>query len=74
MKFTISMKHADAIVYGINDAVDRELPGGSALEVGRLRQKLHEFVSRWVEWGDYLHVEFDTEAETARVIPNDEEY
>lgn len=39
---------------------------GGSLETA---EKVVEFVSKWVKYGEYITVEFDTDAGTAVVVP-----
>jgi len=54
MKFQLTFKTPDIL-----DQIDT----GSDDEIERCR----DFANRWIEWGEYLIVEFDTEEGTAVV-------
>ena len=74
MKFRITMKDPDGASDGLNDAAYKELPAGlSDLEkdtVAELRvDTIGDFVSKWMQYKEYLTVEFDTELGTATVVP-----
>ena len=76
MKFRITMKDPDGpyeciqdaakdqvkAIEGITDA-ERETLMGSRVDA------LRDFAGKWMEYGEYIEVEFDTEAGTATVIP-----
>jgi hypothetical protein len=34
-----------------------------------MKEPMQEFASRWVKYGEYITIEFDTEAGTATVVP-----
>ena len=75
MKLTISFKDPDALSDMIDDAVEKEvsalnLSTEEAEEVENIRrQKVSDKLSRWVEYGEYIRIEFDTDAGTASVLP-----
>jgi hypothetical protein len=70
MKFIVTFKTPDAVL----DAIERELPpaivGNQEEESLRAYEveKLAEFVAKWVRYGEYVDIEFDTEAGTATVL------
>ena len=75
MKFTITLKDPDAIFDGIDEAAVASLPQGlppdEASALANIRQKkLEVFVNDFVKNGEYVVVEFDTDARTARVVPS----
>lgn len=71
MKFTITMKTSDAAEYAIEDAVGSALfdfegtPDEEEDKRAELKEELGEFIWRWMPFGEYMTVEFDTEANTA---------
>lgn len=77
MKFKIVLKDPDGIQDGINEAVLQSLASVEApyhhdedeYEVlKKVRtEKLNEAMRKWVEYGEYLTVEIDTEANTITV-------
>lgn len=74
MKFTVSMKNPDALDEAIQDAVRKELAandGIAADEVDLLMEhrteKIREACKQWFQYGEYLTVEVDTEANTCVV-------
>lgn len=76
MKFLVTMKDPD----GADSSIERAA-GQYACEVENLdeedrddlaaskRERLGEWLSRWLKHGEYITIEFDTEANTARVVP-----
>jgi hypothetical protein len=74
MKFTVMFKDPDG-VYDSLDHAAKELAATvegiddderEALSETR-REKIGQFVSRWITYGEYITIEFDTEAKTAIV-------
>lgn len=79
MKFRITMKDPDRPYDCISDATTESLsemeglsgPEREALYETR-RDKLSSFVDQWLEYGEYITVEFDTEANTAIIVKRGE--
>jgi hypothetical protein len=75
MKFRITLKDPDGVFDGIDAAAtesvaELDLPHEERDILRAHRQKtLDAFVNRWVEFGEYIDIEFDTEANTATVVP-----
>jgi len=76
VKFRVTLKDPDAFYEAIQDAVKdsiTETPGISEREAEAIRELRHESttnaISKWVEYGEYVTIEFDTGAGTATVIP-----
>lgn len=74
MRIRVTMKQPDVLDDAITDAVS-EL-SISALDEDEMRavrntraDKIRGLASRWFEYGEYLTVEIDTEAETCTVVP-----
>jgi hypothetical protein len=70
MRFTVTMKHGDALHYAMED-VKEILEEDDSLDEDDKRDKLEEardFAREYMEWGEYIRVEFDTEAKTAKVL------
>lgn len=64
---------SDSIVESARDEAKRDLPAGLSTEeaeaVIELRvEKARTAASKWIEWGEYIDVEFDTDAGTATVV------
>ena len=77
MKFRITLKDPDGVFDGIDEAAVASLPQGlppdEASALANIRQKkLEVFVNDFVRNGEYIDIEFDTEAKTARVVPKKE--
>jgi hypothetical protein len=79
MKFTVHMKDPDTLDDSINDAVAAEVKALGITdknEVDALREvrsnKVRALCGMWFEYGEYLHVEIDTEAKTCRVLTKKE--
>lgn len=77
MKVTVSLKDPDTMHDAVDDAAKRlPKPEGvsdsewQSIREGRADAAKAAISHRWMEWGEYLVVEFDTEAGTATVIPN----
>jgi hypothetical protein len=76
MKFVVSMKDPDVLENAIRDAVKSEMASVQGLDDEEReaasevrREKVSELCARWFEYGEYLVVEIDTEAETITVCP-----
>ena len=75
MKIRITLKDPDGFYDAIGDAIKdsiRPIEGLSddekdALEETR-REEVNESLSDWVEYNEYVTIEFDTEEQTATVI------
>ena len=78
MKVKVYIKDTDVLQDAVGEAVDEELKNSGLSEdeqeaVRELRvEKALGIASTWWEYGEYITVEFDTEARTARVVPVDE--
>lgn len=81
MKFRITMKNPDCVSDAIDAAVENEIEGlksfGKPLNEDDLndfrdnhKEKLETFLEQWVEYGEYITVEFDADKNTAVVIKN----
>lgn len=58
MKFTVVFKTPDAVCNAVN-----------ALNIDDLEQEdAAQFANKWVEYGEYVRIEFDTNAGTATVL------
>lgn len=76
MKFTVTLKDPDGFYESFKDAAEASvssLEGVSDKEREQLAEmrleQIKEQTSRWVEYGEYIEIEFDTEAKTATVVP-----
>ena len=76
MKFRITMKDPDGPYDGINDAAKEMVDAIKGIEPDE-RESIQEaryntlsnFAGQWLEYGEYITVEFDTDAGTATVCP-----
>jgi hypothetical protein len=64
MKFRITFKSPDSVSRSLQDTVD---------ETGELMEVLEKAIEKWIEYREYVTIEIDTEANTARVLEVDEE-
>lgn len=76
MKIKITLKDPDGFCDAIRDAARESvnaISGISEDEAEELEDSRHEEISaslaKWVEYGEYVRIEFDTEAKTATVLP-----
>ena len=78
MKVKVFIKDTDVLQDAVEEAVDEELKNSGLAEdeqeaVRELRvEKALDVAGEWWEYGEYITIEFDTEARTARVVPVDE--
>lgn len=77
MKFTVTMKNPDALYESVRDAIGPEkealVEGGMAEDeadaIVELREaKATKLANLWLRYGEYLDVEFDTDAGTATLL------
>lgn len=75
MKFKITFKDPDGVLNSISEAVDKsldEMVGVTEDEKEALRDircdVLREHLKKWIQYDEYVTIEFDTEAKTAIVI------
>lgn len=74
-KIKVTLKDPDTMYDAVQDFVDEELKASNLPEdeqeaVKDLRvEKYSEAVGKFFEYGEYLTVEIDTDAKTARVVP-----
>lgn len=74
MKIKVTMKDPDTMYNAVQDAVTEEvkalgLPEDETESLIELRtEKERAKMDKWFEYGEYLAVEFDTEAMTAAVV------
>jgi predicted ATP-dependent Lon-type protease len=76
MKFRVTLKDPDAFYEAIREAIKESLAATHPLadaEREAIRELRRDSVSasieRWVEYGEYVTIEFDIEAMTATVVP-----
>lgn len=76
MKFKVTMKDPDTLGDAIDEAVRADIAkiegitdeDREAIFDGR-REAVSNITSKWFEYGEYLTVEIDTDAQTATVCP-----
>ena len=76
MKIKVYLKDTDGFYDGIADAVrdsmaefDGKLTESEKDDVANRRSgEANEVLRRWVEFGEYVSIEFDTQAKTATVL------
>ena len=76
MKIKITMKSPDAVYESIKEAVKGSVATIEGLEDFELEEmeesrtkSVGEKLSKWIEYGEYITVEFDTETGEAIVVP-----
>lgn len=76
MKFRVQFKDPDVVHDAAVEAAEAELEKMESLDQEEREQlldsraeKLTDFASTWVKYGEYITIEFDTEAKTAVVVP-----
>lgn len=60
MKVVIHVKDPEMMYGDIQDCKDPN---------GNLPDELEDLISKYVKYGEYLRIEFDTDAKTATVLP-----
>lgn len=75
MKFTVTMKDPDGPYESIDDAVEqlmKEQPPGEFDDADAIRKqrrrKLDSFTAKWLQYGEYVTLEFDTDTNTCTVV------
>jgi len=77
MKVVITMKDPDGVYDSVRDAVKDDLRGVTSQlldegEAGDLIEsrvdKVHDILSKWIEYQEYVRIEIDTETGTAKVL------
>ena len=74
MKIKITFKDPDGVYDSITQAARGSLPAGlSAGERDAIMERRYEEATRqlrlWIKYGEYVTIEFDTDAKTATVLP-----
>ena len=76
MKFKVTMKDPDTLIDAIRDAAWEAVGNVAGVHDSEKKylaenrsEELSELASRWFEYGEYLTVEIDTEAQSIRVVP-----
>lgn len=73
MKVTITFKDPDGVHECVREDVMESIPSGlTDTEAGDLletrTEAAHNALKQWIQWKEYITIEFDTEAGTARVL------
>lgn len=76
MKFSVTFKDPDGPFECIQDAAKEwaatleGLDDDEREQMSEARQrKLSEFAGKWLDYGEYVTIEFDTDANTATIVP-----
>ena len=76
MKFKITIKAPDCFYDGIGEAIEESFKGTTFFNKEEAesawdarRKSLNDAIKPWVEYGEYVTIEFDTVAKTATVLP-----
>ncbi len=75
MKFKVMFKELDSLSDSIDEALKREQKPSDISDDEQKylhelrREQVKKFTSRWFEYGEYLTVELDTDAQTCVVVP-----
>ena len=75
MKIKMQLKDPDGVYESIREAAEKqvsEMTGLRESEKESIIENRHEEISeqleKWIEWGEYITIEFDTETATATVL------
>jgi hypothetical protein len=68
MKLKISFKSPDAVDYALDEYFEDD-EDTNLEEIEDLKEKVKESLGKWIEYDEYVVVEFDTDKMTARVVP-----
>lgn len=75
MKFRIMLKDPDGIGDALMDAAKKSLAGNTFFDTREAKaaheerlESIKDRTDKWIEYGDYVTVEFDTDAGTAVVV------
>ncbi len=75
MKLKVMFKELDSLSDSIDEALKREQKPSDISDDEQKylhemrREQVKKFTSRWFEYGEYLTVELDTDAQTCVVVP-----
>jgi hypothetical protein len=73
MKISVTLKDPDTFYEAVRDAVTEDvralkLPADESKAMAEIRRtKAFQAIERWVDYGEYVTIDFDTEAGTATV-------
>lgn len=72
-KLVLTFKDPDAVYEAIDDLTDdmkSSCLDPKYFDEKRFREDTIEDLGKWIEWKEYISIEFDLDEGTARVIPN----
>ena len=76
MKFTVSLKDPDGFSNSVDEAVRQSVQAQEGLDedekddvIERRNEKTWKALGKFVEYQEYVTIEFDTDAGTATVVP-----
>jgi predicted metal-dependent phosphoesterase TrpH len=76
MKIRMQLKDPDGVSDSIQEAVEKSVAASGITDederealIEARTEKAGKAIGKWVEYGEYLTVEFDTDAGTATVVP-----
>jgi hypothetical protein len=76
MKIRMQLKDPDGVSDSIQEAVEKSVAASGITDEDEREalfeartEKAGKAIGKWVEYGEYLTVEFDTDAGTATVVP-----
>jgi len=75
MKFSVTFKDPDVVHDAIRDAVKEEVAALDGLDeferknlVETRVEKVSDILDKWITYGEYVTIEFDTDAKIATVV------
>ena len=75
MKITVSFKDPDAVYEAVDEAVRKEVKAIKDIDeyereglIEKRSEQVRKKLSKWFEFGEYVEVEIDTDADTATVL------
>lgn len=75
----MTFKDPDVIFEAISEAVNERIKAIKELDdeerdvlIEKKNRAVSDQLSKWIEYGDFITVEFDTDLNTARIVPKGE--
>jgi hypothetical protein len=75
MKLRLTLKDPDGVYEMIQEAAENQVEQIEGLNddekeslIESRREKISEQLQKWIEYGEYVHIEFDLETKTATVL------
>ena len=73
MKFRITLKDPDGVGMSIDDVAAQTIPedlteNEKEVIMDLRRQRMSDFLKKWIEFDEYVTLEFDTNEKTATVV------